>query len=569
MRHSFPTRRSSDLLFVITSTFPHRTSLWGTRLRHSASSPPPTTLPELQLLNLTQSLTIPTVESHYCDARFGAGYLDDLRQNSFQYCTHKPDSEARLTCFHTRRRTLTQIDSFCIAQGASLDTSQKRYTLDCVIQRPSREELKRGIIPFTAIRGYWYETGPRNVFYKVFTAFKLASKLTLRPPISSRSLLPSLFRSETQPIFTILVKREGERNLWHSLMEIWSLTQSLDVLRLTADPRTGSPFFHTQADVPNAQVVILDDHPDGPYFDLWTMLAGRPPVRLEQALKSGKFKQGTMLAASPGTKHNVVVPMAGAANPIWANDWEDRNCEDAPLLKLFVRRVLNHIGVKPFEAEAPSTPISQAQTRKIRLTYIVRKESRRILHFDALLASARLAFPDVEPRLVDLTSLSFAEQVRVVHDETEVLVGVHGAGLTHAMFLDGEWANGGGKAMVEIQPDIMQYKGFHNLARMLGHGYFMAKGHSMSEQDLEEDAAKEGQSGDRTRRRMENGENTGDSDDLHSKSEDIQTHEDQDDYLHKRLDWHFVDVTVNETQFLDVIGEAVGYVRRWRESALN
>lgn len=556
------------MLIFITSTFPPRTSLWTTTLSQSVTAPPPKTLPELQLLNLAQSPNTTTAASRFCEDRFGPSYLYNLQDNAIQYCSQEPESHSRLTCFHTKRRNPIQTDSFCIAQGASLDTSRSQYTLgDCTLRRPVREELQRGLIPYTAIRGYWYDTGPRNVFSQFFTTFETAS----RPLLALRAFLPF---TNTQTVFTILVKREGEGNLWHCLMEIWSLTESLDVLRLTTDPQTAQPFFHAPTDVPNAQVVILDEHPDGPYFDLWTMLAGRPPVRLKEALKSGRFKQGTMLAASPGTKHKVIVPLAGAANPIWENDWVDRACEDAALLKLFGRRVLNHVGVRAFDApteEASSTlslvQVQARQPRKIRVTYIVRKESRRVLYFDALLSSARLAFPDVEARLVDFASLPFAEQVRIVHQETDVLVGVHGAGLTHTMFLHGDWVErGGGKAVVEIQPDIMDYKGFHNMARMLGHGYFMAKAHSMSRDDLEEErvslSAKERRGG---ARQEENDETFGGPEDLDfSAQREAHTHE--DGHLHKRLDWHFVDVKINETWFLEVIGEAVAYVKGWRES---
>jgi hypothetical protein len=58
-------------------------------------------------------------------------------------------------------------------------------------------------------------------------------------------------------------------------MEIWALTHTMDVLRLTADPaRAGGAFFQAPADVPNSQVVILDGHPDGPFFSLWRLLTG-------------------------------------------------------------------------------------------------------------------------------------------------------------------------------------------------------------------------------------------------------------------------------------------------------
>jgi hypothetical protein len=69
-----------------------------------------------------------------------------------------------------------------------------------------------------------------------------------------------------------LVKREGATNHWHSLMEIYSMTLSMDVLQITPQSTDFTPFYIADRDVPNTQVVILDDHPGGPYFDMWSLL---------------------------------------------------------------------------------------------------------------------------------------------------------------------------------------------------------------------------------------------------------------------------------------------------------
>ncbi|KAH7009064.1 uncharacterized protein B0I36DRAFT_370496, partial [Microdochium trichocladiopsis] len=72
----------------------------------------------------------------------------------------------------------------------------------------------------------------------------------------------------TPRTFTYLLKREGSGNIFHCLHEILSMTQTFDALRTTRDPVTGNPFFVTMQDVANTQIVIIDGHSDGPYFDL-------------------------------------------------------------------------------------------------------------------------------------------------------------------------------------------------------------------------------------------------------------------------------------------------------------
>ena len=69
--------------------------------------------------------------------------------------------------------------------------------------------------------------------------------------------------------------------------------------------------------------------------------------------------------------------------------------------------------------------------------------------------------------VVDFAASSFAQQLKTIR-ETDVLVGVHGAGLTHLMFLEP------GSAALEILPEGFDHNGFRNLAQMMGILYFRA-----------------------------------------------------------------------------------------------
>lgn len=68
--------------------------------------------------------------------------------------------------------------------------------------------------------------------------------------------------------------------------------------------------------------------------------------------------------------------------------------------------------------------------------------------------------PRVAIRLVDFATLSFADQIRVAR-ATDVLVGVHGAGLTHMMFMPL-----GAAAVVEIQPAELDHIGFRKTSQL-------------------------------------------------------------------------------------------------------
>ena len=62
--------------------------------------------------------------------------------------------------------------------------------------------------------------------------------------------------------------------------------------------------------------------------------------------------------------------------------------------------------------------------------------------------------------MVDFAKLSFKEQVELVHTKTNILIGMHGAGLTHLIFLPIE------AVVIELVPSQMQsFTYFRNLAK--------------------------------------------------------------------------------------------------------
>jgi protein O-GlcNAc transferase len=151
---------------------------------------------------------------------------------------------------------------------------------------------------------------------------------------------------------------------------------------------------------------------------------------------------------------NIIVPLAGGSNPIWQGDWEVQSCGVSELLRTFVPRVLSFYRVELLPSDETIT-----------VTFIDHHEGRRLVNQTRLLALAA-AIQHVRVRSVDFTPLSFRAQIEAVRG-ADVLVGVHGAGLTHAL-----WLPPGAGAMAEILPHGLVQKGFRNLAQLLGLGYF-------------------------------------------------------------------------------------------------
>jgi protein O-GlcNAc transferase len=419
-------------------------------------------------------------QSEHCDERFTPRYLDDFRSHAIQYCAK--GSPASLHCFqgHSRGHDLKDVDALCIGRGAMVDVASQRFALDCELRAPSAKERGRGLKPFDRIRGEWANTGPHWIFNDFVKVERDSSGIA-----ATQSAAAAHARN---PRFALLIKREGDGNIFHCLMEIWSMMMTFDLLRTSPDPsRRGAPFFADSTDLPNTQAIVLDDHPDGKFLELWAIFTRRPPLRRKDFLNNPEQ------AATP---RNIIIPLAGAANPVWQSDWAAHDCGHAPMLKAFVRRVLRFYGLADSTPDRSQTttiaataqdpnpnpnpnpnpptqapPPPQPPPPTINLTFINRTGKRQLLNQTTLLAAVEAKHPHVRIQAVDFEPLTFPEQLRLVR-ATDILVGVHGAGLTHTMFM----RDGPASAVVEIRPRECDYRGFRNLAFMKGVGYFTAFG---------------------------------------------------------------------------------------------
>ncbi|KAF6823138.1 DUF563 domain-containing protein [Colletotrichum plurivorum] len=118
---------------------------------------------------------------------------------------------------------------------------------------------------------------------------------------------------------------------------------------------------------------------EGPSYPVWGMFSGREPVRLSQVLEDPEQAQAFE------TPQDIVIPLPGGSNPLWQNDWENRDCKDAPLLRVFTRRVMQKFGVE-FKTR-------RRETKTLNITFIDRRGTRKLMDQDVLLEAARKEFP--------------------------------------------------------------------------------------------------------------------------------------------------------------------------------
>ena len=100
------------------------------------------------------------------------------------------------------------------------------------------------------------------------------------------------------------------------------------------------------------------------------------------------------------------------------------HCNRSKLVRSFSNHILHRLGVSRDTNNRNNT----------RVTFLVRGTAwRRIINQEEL-HNAMKSVPNVTVTMIDFSTLSFTEQLKVVVN-TDILVSIHGAGLTHILFL--------------------------------------------------------------------------------------------------------------------------------------
>jgi glycoprotein 2-beta-D-xylosyltransferase len=202
--------------------------------------------------------------------------------------------------------------------------------------------------------------------------------------------------------------------------------------------------------LPASRVVLADGHPATPLDDGWRTLFGE--VRRIATFPRAACRFDTLVLTTLG----------------WDSPLLDFDAWTLPLVEDFRRFVLAAHGV---DADAPRPGGSRRVTLVLREDYRahahggVSAAERKFANAEAMIR-ALAAMPGVSVRAVAMEALTVGEQVTLASN-TDVLVGMHGAGLVHALFLP-PWAG-----IVELYPAYCstRRRHFRRLAAWRGLAY--------------------------------------------------------------------------------------------------
>ncbi|KAK3095628.1 hypothetical protein FSP39_016904 [Pinctada imbricata] len=203
---------------------------------------------------------------------------------------------------------------------------------------------------------------------------------------------------------TVVVVRYDYANLFHALNDVFNVF----LLHI---------FLHKQPDKTN--ILIMDGHPEGHVDPVWKQL----------------FKNVTRVRhlSKPVLYKNMVWNMFEKWCPL-----NDHNLQHVPHLDDFRNFVLSSYGIdgKP-RAECSNKMSVLFVWRRNYLAHPrnpTGKIDRKIKNEDEILAVTRRKYPEFNITGADLASLDFRAQLELVAN-IDIIVGMHGAGLSHMLFM--------------------------------------------------------------------------------------------------------------------------------------
>ena len=383
-----------------------------------------------------------------CEQFYGAPYLTHIATHQMPYC--EPASLGHLQCFTAQRLPKPwtsdwEQDPLCLAQGVLFNPSgEVPFSLQCTPRNFTREaalfsaveadeELKNAL-PLDNMGVYWFDTGIGTQLRDWAFEDKKNNK--------------GCTKDNNNGGWVLLARREGNTNIWHKLMEIWQAMLTVDALQIARDPTTGKPWLSREEAA--AVTVVFEDDREEPLDPWWKMATGNALMRRS--------------AIAPDTCFgHVILPLAGSSSPFWSALLEavyHETCRTQFLLNTFLHRLFDLLQLTP----RPASEVNASPT----VTIIDRKRTRKFIDLDRWVATLRKKHPGSVINVVDFATISLLDQVKLVQS-TDVLVGHHGAGMTHVLFLPPE------AAVVEIMPPWFPTRGFRSVARMRGLTHFSGR----------------------------------------------------------------------------------------------
>lgn len=415
----------------------------------------------------------PTMGGGTCEGDFGNGLVDRWRGARKTYCAPTTGGGSRIDCFLVKQSNHAGAgDNLCLGRNVQFNfrdfdgelprTYVKKYVDSRHQQQHSKIKYSKGTWAGTcSTTNEWQAKHFPGWNVNWFHGFQSVNDLQCDV-------------HESAP--TLIIERDTFANFFHDSEDFVNTLIALAVLEWK---------------VQDLQILITDLYPRGPFWPIWerVFFGGRKPLTAWDL----KQKYGTKNVCF----ENAAIAILGAAAPITVASFNTR-CSRSSIVRAYSDYVIRALGlaqrtryhakgdpkrvVVTFMARRssgvwPEKRFCDSETSFFGCDFVKHLGTRplgRTIKNDGVVVSAlkgleERTFPNgarVVFRDLDYSKLSFDEQIAANLD-TDVMVGPHGAGLLHNIFMPDR------AALVELFIDgSSANRHFHNLARWQGRAYY-------------------------------------------------------------------------------------------------
>eukprot|EP01033_Poteriospumella_lacustris_P004587 gene4587-3281_t len=371
-----------------------------------------------------------------CEERFGLSLVGKWQENRQVWCqdnsASKNSQPSELVCYryhqHHKKREGQGPDMFCVATNFVIDFSK------------IHGEYEKGHKPPLGQQYYHFDAHSLSATCSKTSEyhenmFMPHHSLQMRSFVSDPQMDVSHLQRESTPTY-LLARDEDCENSFHSSADFMNMFLVHKVL--------GN-------EVADQQVLLFDKHPDGPYKELIEKAyAPRHGVHRHQTKYGTKKVVFDKLIFHLESPAGLIFPKVSRPDPL--------RCYRTSLYEAYRRHVLqsfNLLNVAP-----PPIPTATLILRH----RTAHKNTGRILENEQEVVNALKSGNMMKTNVVDMAGMTYGEQLKMVRN-SNIIVGVHGAGLMFIMFAAEE------AVLVEIHPSYRQDRHFRHAARMTGKLY--------------------------------------------------------------------------------------------------
>ena len=212
-------------------------------------------------------------------------------------------------------------------------------------------------------------------------------------------------------------------------------------------------------DSQNITIVFMDGHSSGALDDAWRVLFGSQPVYVS-ALSASPTCWHCSVLVPPGYTSGLSVDSMTLADP----------CRDIAHVRDFSNWVVRQYSLSSIQAPPrdhhPEIVFVMRRDYDAHPRGLGQAATRKIANEGEIIERVSAVFPDTVVKIVLFERMQIRDQISSIRGAT-VVVGVHGAGLSHILF-----ANGVDTPLIELVPP--EYEGrrhFAMFAQYIGAGY--------------------------------------------------------------------------------------------------